>query len=150
MYTAEEIVPQMKLDKAGRHGLDLKDSATPPAQKLKFKFDSAPRTSTEYPKVKYHPIKGRLVVASAEEEAILAPVSAGWVNTPADFPPGPMREFSVADKLDLLESLGVLIASEAKPEETLPDALCRLIQERNDFAVVVAKTTGADPRKKGK
>jgi hypothetical protein len=135
-----------RLEKLARHGIDLKNSMLPAGSKLKFPFQDQPTSTDEYPKVKYHPNRGRIVVKSAEDEAARAD---GWYDTPADFPPSPITERSTADKLELLESLGALIASEANEGEGLTEALYRIITERNEFAVVAAKLTGA-PVKKGK
>lgn len=143
-------IPVNKLEKVARHGIDLRESMLPPGAKLKFKFQNAPISEDEFPKVKYHPTKGRVVVQSAADEAERTPEEQGWVNTPADFPESAVKEPTTPGKLDLLEQLGVLIASESAIGEGLTDTLCRIIQERNDFAVIAAKLTGADPRKKGK
>ena len=40
-----------------------------------------------YPSYRYHPTAGSVVVASAADERVSAPASAGWVETPADLPP---------------------------------------------------------------
>jgi hypothetical protein len=141
-------VPTMKLDKAARHGLDLKDAATPPAAKIKFKFNQPAHVHQEYPKVRHHPTKGSLVVGSVEEDNQRTPAAEGWVNSPTEFPESPIKEPTVADKLELLETIGALIASEANDGESLTEALYRVIQERNEFAITAAKGTGADPRKK--
>lgn len=142
-------MPANRLEKLQRHGIDLIESAKPAGEKIKFKFQNDPISTDEFPKVKYHPTKGRIVVKSDADEAERASAEDGWVNNPAEFPVSPITERSTADKLELLETLGVLIASEAEPGEGMTDALYRIIQERNEFAVVAAKFTGA-PVKKGK
>lgn len=136
-----------RLDKLKRHGIDLQNSMLPAASKLHFKFQNDPISTDEYPKVRYHPNKGRIVVSSAEDEAARASSDTGWFDTPAQFPPSAITERSTADKLELLESLGALIASEAQEGEGMTEALYRIIQERNEFAVVATKLTGGAPKK---
>lgn len=132
------------VNKLSRHlHVDLEESMKMPGAKLKFKFNEAGYRHQAYPKVKHHPTKGRTVVRSAEAERALG---EGWYDTKAEFPESPIKEPTVPEKLELLETLGTLIASEAIEGEHLTDTLYRIISERNEFAI---KLAGAD-QKKGK
>lgn len=141
-------IPQKTLDKLARHGIDLQESMLPPGAKLKFKFPQPAGPPQQYPKLKFHPTKGELIVHSEAEEREKASGEQGWVNNPAELPQGPITQMTNADKLELLETLGALIGSEAEEGESMTDALYRIIQERNEFAILAAKVDPA--KKKGK
>lgn len=134
-------IPQMKLDKLGRHRLEsFADSQKTPAQRVKHKLTTIEtKGDPRYPKVKYHPHKSHIVVKSAEDETDRAPAEHGWVDSVDEFPPSAVRQYSNDEKLAMFDHMAQVlgIADGENPVE----ALMAFRDEFNDLARKYASST---------
>lgn len=149
MHAVESEIPEMKLNKLARHrGESFAESQKTPAEKVKHRLTTnPPPADPSYPKVKYHPHKDHIVVKDAKDEAQRAPLNDGWVDSPSEFPPSPVREFANDEKLAMFEEMAHMLGVEEGQSPV--DVLAGLIDQHNEFAQKIAAAE-AKPEDKAK
>lgn len=144
MHGIESQIPEMKIDKLARHRREsFADSQKSASERVKHRLTNVePKGDPRYPKVKYHPHRDHVVVKDAEDEAKRTPAAAGWVDSPADFPPSAVREFANDEKLAMFEEMAQMLGVE--PGQSPVDVLADFQKLFNEFAQQVASRSLAE------
>lgn len=127
-------------------------SGAPTLQPLGRVLPPAPALgSANYPAWRYHPTQAPtgILVNDPDHEEQVAPPDQGWVDSKSKLPKDVTQGPTTANKLELLEEMLTLLGCVAEPTETPIQALERIIDERDAFAVRLAKLE-PEPEKKSK